>query len=95
MITFEVPIGFKTVSGFYKKDGGEGYASDQAAKIEVRKRQPELATAQIVPFKFWDGSMFGKYSKPTMRFAIIVPLPILVSGFNCGLAAGGESPTHS
>ena len=73
MITFTTPAGFKTVFGHYKKDGGEGYASEQAAKIEVRKRQPELAAAQIVPFKFWDGSMFGKYSKPTTRFAIIIP----------------------
>ncbi len=70
MISFDVPPGFKTTPGFYKKDGGEGWPSELSAQIQIKKERIE--GAQIIPFKFWDGSCFGKYSKPVTRFAIIV-----------------------
>lgn len=51
-----------------------GFASEQSAKIAMRKH-PEWSGAQVVPFKYWDGSFRGttRYSEVSTRYAVLIP----------------------
>lgn len=60
--------GWRVVGGGQKVPGA---SSEKAAKIEISEH-PEWKGATIVPFDYFDGSVTGKYSELSTRYAILV-----------------------